>query len=264
MRLGYGILFDVMDNKVIMYIVLLVAVLGAAIWGLWHLDKQAAPKRDAYAGLAECLSEKDIIFYGAYWCPACAEQKVMFEGAAKKLPYLECSPDGRGTQIDECIDAGIDNYPVWEFNGNYRCSGITSPEVLAHIAGCQLPTYDDIDNTPGALYERLVVTKSRESLKKRGIAADKIDEFITTTREGIDTYLTENHQTTVDTVQDSAHLLAAMAETLYNCAPYEKPPEETESEGIEIQMTPEGTTESEEVEIELVPETGGGAAEGGE
>ena len=254
-----------MDNKIIMYIVLLVAVLGAVIWGLWHMDQQAAPKREAYVALAECLSEKDIIFYGAYWCPACAEQKTIFEGAAKKLPYLECSPDGRGTQIDACIDAGIDNYPVWEFDGNYRCSGITSPEVLAHIAKCSLPTYGDIDNTPSALYERLVVVKSKESLKKRGIAADKIDEFITTTRESVDTYLTDNHQVTVDTVQDSAHLLAAMAEVLYNCAPYEKEVEEVESEGIEIQVTPEGeAVESEGVEIELVPEAGVDSPEGGE
>ena len=230
----------VMDTKIIGYSVFLAVVLAGVIWGLWYLDQQAAPKREAYADLAQCLSERGVIFYGAFWCPACAQQKTMFGSAAKKLPYTECSLPDR-TQNDLCTEAEIANYPVWEFDGNYRCGGITSPEVLAHISGCDLPVYEGIDNTPSALYERLVVVASGESFRKRGIPQSDIDEFIAATTESVNTYLTEHHEATIDTVRDSAHLLAALAEVLHNCAPHEEQAAEAgiEVEGLEPVFVPE-------------------------
>ena len=235
---GCGILLSIMEGKIIGYIVVLVLVLGGVVGGLWHLDKQAAPKREAYANLVQCLSERGVVFYGAFWCPACAQQKTMFGSAAKQLPYVECSlPDRR--QNEMCTEAEIANYPVWEFDGNYRCGGVTSPEVLAHLSGCDLPVYEGVVSTPSALFDRLVVTASNESLKKRGIAQSDIDAYIATTTEGINTYLTEQYGTTLETVEDSAHLLAAVAEVLHSCAPYEKQaPVTVESEGVEIEVVP--------------------------
>ena len=248
---------SMISKKIVIYIVLLVVVLLVAIWGLWLLDQQAAPKREAYADLAQCLSDKGVIFYGAYWCPACAQQKTMFEGAVKKLPYVECSPDGRGTQTDECTEAEIDNYPVWEFDrdgGKYRCGGVTSPEVLAYTAGCSLPTYGDVENTPGALYERLVVTASRETLKKRGVAVGQIEEYIQSSTDAINVYLTEQYDgATVDTVANTEYILEAVGEVLHSCAPYEKQViEVTESEGVEIELVPEEGADSAGDETESV------------
>ena len=232
--------FQYMDTKIIGYIVVLVIVLGGAIGGLWYLDQQAAPKREAYTNLAQCLSERGVVFYGAFWCPACAQQKTMFGSAAKQLPYTECSLPDR-SQNEMCTEAEIANYPVWEFDGNYRCGGVTTPEVLAHLSGCDLPAYEGVESTPSALFDRLVVTASNESLKKRGIAQSDIDAYIVTTTEGINTYLTEQYGMTLETVEDSAHLLAAIAEVLHSCAPYEK----------------QAVVESEGVEIEVVPNSGG-------
>lgn len=231
-----------MEKKTIIYTVLLVTALAVVVGLLWQLDQQAAPKRNAYADLARCLSEKDVKFYGAFWCPACAQQKALFEGSAKQLPYVECSLPNR-QQNDLCTEAEITNYPVWEFNGNYRCSSVTGVEVLAHLADCALPTYDGIKQTPNALYERLVAAQAVDSLKKRGIPADKIDEFIQATVESINTHLTEQHGTTIETVASADHMLTAIAETLYNCAPYEK--QEPEEEMIEGEAA-EGETPSEE------------------
>src|SRR3990167_1997862 len=60
---------------------------------------------------AQCLEEKGVTFYGAFWCPHCQEQKKMFGNSARLLPYVECSqPDGK-TQTQVCIDKKIESYP---------------------------------------------------------------------------------------------------------------------------------------------------------
>ena len=237
-----------MDKKIIGYILLLGIVLAVAVWGLWYMDQQAAPKREAYADLAQCLSESDVTFYGAFWCPACAQQKAMFDGSVKKLPYKECSLPDR-TQNEMCVESEITNYPVWEFEqedgGKYRCGGVTSPEILAHVSGCALPTYEGIDNTVAGLYKRLIVDTTTDSLKKRGVPLSTIQETIESATEAVDTYLTDNHGTTTDSTDSVEHLLNAIAETLHNCAPYEKQEEVEESESIEIELAPEGEVDSE-------------------
>ena len=55
-------------------------------------------KPDGLETFAQCLGEKRALFYGAFWCPHCQEQKAMFGAAQRRLPYVECStPDGRRT-----------------------------------------------------------------------------------------------------------------------------------------------------------------------
>ena len=255
-----------MERKILIYSVLLAVLLVTVIGLLWLMDKQAAPKREALAQLAQCLSEKEAIFYGAFWCPACAQQKAMFGGSAKKLPYIECSLPDR-TQNEFCTEREIANYPVWEFDGSYRCGGVTNSELLAHFSGCAAPQYDDIAYTTEALYERLVVDRVTESLKKRGTPASTIGEVITEATAAVDTYLTDKYGTTVDTVENAEHLLIAIAETQFNCAPYEKSEVATgeEMEPFEIEVLPAedgaaGSTGA--VEIEAVPaeDAGGGEA----
>ena len=234
-----------MEKKSIVYGVLVGVLLVIVVGLLWVADQQAAPKREAYAALAQCLSEEEVTFYGAFWCPACAQQKAMFEGSVKKLPYLECSLPDR-TQNEMCTEAEIANYPVWEFTREggelYRCGGVVSPEVLAHVSGCALPTYEGVDNTVAGLYERLVVEATTDSLKRRGIPAETIQETIDSVTEGIDMYLTETHETTIESTDSVEHLLTAIAETLHNCAPYEKQEEEAMPEigDAEIELVPVG------------------------
>ena len=219
----------IMEKKSIVYGILVGVLLVIVVGFLWVLDRQEAPKREAYADLVQCLSEEDVIFYGAFWCPACAQQKAMFGGSAKKLPYEECSLPNR-SQNEMCTEKEITNYPVWEFvredDTLYRCGGIVSPEVLAHLAGCPLPSYDGVDNTVDGLYERLVVETLTESLKKRGVPSSTIQETIDSAVEGINQYLTDTYGTTVDDTDSVAYLLTAISETLHSCAPFEQQVEE--------------------------------------
>ena len=76
----------------------LLAMLQLSATGL--LERREDPRLRA---LAQHLAQSDAKFYGASWCPACNEQKRVFGAAARHLPYVECSPDGRngGDTIDK-------------------------------------------------------------------------------------------------------------------------------------------------------------------
>ncbi len=66
-----------------------------------------------YPKFTECLNTKQVVMFGASWCPHCASQKQMFGRSAKNLPYFECSKNG--SQVKECNDRGIMSYPTWQF-----------------------------------------------------------------------------------------------------------------------------------------------------
>ena len=88
--------------------------------------------------LAEHLERSGARFYGAYWCPKCNEQKRAFGGAARRLPYVECSPNGRNGGIAfDCASAGIYSYPTWVIGGR-QYTGVLSPERLAAMSGYDL------------------------------------------------------------------------------------------------------------------------------
>lgn len=85
-------------------------------------------------GLAEHLTNTGAKFYGSYWCPHCAEQKEMFGGSVKRLPYVECSPGGPSApQAAECNAKNIQGYPTWIINGE-RLNGTQSLESLAQAS----------------------------------------------------------------------------------------------------------------------------------
>ena len=96
------------------------------------------PPAHKYDALAKCIAQSSTTFYGAFWCPHCAEQKTKFGTGAQYLPYVECSlPSGSGeTQV--CIDHGIIQYPTWVFADGSRSVGVQTPEILATKTGCAL------------------------------------------------------------------------------------------------------------------------------
>ena len=67
-----------------------------------------------YNDFAQCLTQKKLKFYGAFWCPHCQAQKAAFGGAAEFLPYVECSNTDR-SQNDTCTTAHIESYPTREY-----------------------------------------------------------------------------------------------------------------------------------------------------
>lgn len=116
-----------------------VALAGVGIVLVLHLyfaGTRAGAEAAAEArALALHLKAVDARFYGASWCPLCGDQKELFGGAAKLLPYVECSPQGpRAPQAPECRAAAIETYPTWEIAGR-RHERLLSLEELATLSG---------------------------------------------------------------------------------------------------------------------------------
>lgn len=122
-----------------LFALVLTAVLGAGA--------RAQPPQSGAAGLgtalqasnaqqqalAEHLRRSGVLFYGAWWCPACFRQKSLFgEQAGNRLPYVECDRDKAGR--DRCQAAGIRAFPTW-VKGNDRLEGIQSLDTLKAWSG---------------------------------------------------------------------------------------------------------------------------------
>ncbi|MFQ5881752.1 MAG: vitamin K epoxide reductase family protein [Candidatus Methylomirabilales bacterium] len=113
----------------------LVLVLALHLYytGVW--GKAAEAEDPTMRALAIHLAKADAKFYGASWCPHCQEQKRLFRASAHRLPYIECSPQGRyGPQAQRCRHMGIRTYPTWIINGR-RYEGLLSLRQLAAYSG---------------------------------------------------------------------------------------------------------------------------------
>ncbi len=111
---------------------LVVASLQMHYSGLF--DPAAGPEKPYLKALALHLQESGAKFYGAYWCPSCENQKALFEASAHRLPYVECTPDGRGGhRAFSCVTESIQRYPTWIIN-NQRYERTLNPERLARLS----------------------------------------------------------------------------------------------------------------------------------
>lgn len=112
-------------------LVIIVAAIGMSLFaraGPGNLDP-----------FAQCLKDKKVVFYGAFWCPHCQNTKKLFGNSARLLPYVECStPDGKG-QLQICVDKKIVNYPTWDFPDGSRLTGERTLQELGDKTGCTLP-----------------------------------------------------------------------------------------------------------------------------
>jgi len=85
--------------------------------------------------LAKYLTEKGVIFYGAYWCSHCKEQKELFgDEAMRYITYYECDPQGENSKAKECEAANIQGYPTWIYNGEKK-EGTQTLDILANWVG---------------------------------------------------------------------------------------------------------------------------------
>lgn len=115
------------------WVVALIVIIALIVYGVILNNRPS--ELDSFA---QCLDEKEAIFYGAFWCPHCQAQKKMFGRSSKYLPYIECSaPDGK-SQKKVCDDAGIEGYPTWVFADGSRLGGEVELEALAEKTGCEL------------------------------------------------------------------------------------------------------------------------------
>ena len=108
------------------------AAVGFLLIGYGASAPQVAAN-DYATGLAKHLSASRAKFYGAYWCPHCADQKAMFGPAAALLPYIECDPRSPVGRPQVCAAAGVKAYPTWEIKGQ-RYEGVLSLDELARLS----------------------------------------------------------------------------------------------------------------------------------
>lgn len=113
--------------------VAIVVLFGVAFWIYW----QNLP--GALDEFAKCLKEKNVLFYGAFWCPHCQSQKRMFGNSEKYLPYVECSTADSNGQLPVCNQANIKAYPTWQFQDGSRQEGELTLQELSEKSGCSLP-----------------------------------------------------------------------------------------------------------------------------
>lgn len=121
-------------KKTLSYLLVAIVVIGGI--GYWIYDSSQPGKYDNFA---KCLNDKGAVFFGAFWCPHCQNQKKAFGKSFKYVKYIECStPDGRG-QTKECKDKNIEGYPTWDFTDGSRESSEVPFPKLSEKTGCTLP-----------------------------------------------------------------------------------------------------------------------------
>lgn len=99
-------------------VLLLVGAFAAGGLHAWQNGWLLPPEDPQLRGLAEHLEASGAKYYGAFWCPNCQEQRRMFGRSADRLPYVECSPNGRrGAVAVECVINDINSYPTWVIDG---------------------------------------------------------------------------------------------------------------------------------------------------
>lgn len=125
-----------MNKYYIIGVVLVVSIIALLGWARSHKE----PTTSIYDTFTQCVADSGAIFYGAFWCPHCIDQKTEVGTAAAYYPYVECSTPDRHGQLPECQEAGITGYPTWEFADGSRESGHVPLEILAAKTGCILPT----------------------------------------------------------------------------------------------------------------------------
>jgi thiol-disulfide isomerase/thioredoxin len=113
----------------IIFAVAVVIIVG--VWAWRGVNSVASGKYDQFA---QCLADKKVTMYGAYWCPHCQDQKRKFGDSWRLIPYVECTKE-----VNKCKEAKVDGYPTWIFPDGNVLKGEQSLEKLSEESGCPLP-----------------------------------------------------------------------------------------------------------------------------
>ena len=96
--------------------------------------------RGEYDAFAQCLTDRGVIMYGAYWCPHCQNEKKAFGDSFRFVNYVECTQE-----TGKCLVEKINGYPTWIFPTSSadgpdggRFEGEMGLEKLSEASGCLL------------------------------------------------------------------------------------------------------------------------------
>lgn len=122
------------------WIVGTIVVAALFSWGAYVLQTGPKTVTNAYT-IAACLQEKEVVMYGAYWCPSCAKQKKKFGAAFQLIDEVECDPRGENPETERCVARNIQKTPTWiqEQDGQEikRLEGAHSLEELSKEFECE-------------------------------------------------------------------------------------------------------------------------------
>ena len=138
-----------MKNIKIILIILIILIIIVSGCSTSKYSKESLDK------FANCLAEKGVVEYGAFWCPNCAKQEKMFGRSfsiIKEKVYVECDPRcsveniedlpvacrGKLGQTELCLEKKENKYPTWDFPNSKRLIGVQEFENLAKESGCEL------------------------------------------------------------------------------------------------------------------------------
>ncbi|MFA5830555.1 MAG: thioredoxin domain-containing protein [Candidatus Paceibacterota bacterium] len=127
--------------KIFLWTLVVVVAGGGLLFAVKTINKES-PKGIAagrYDVFAQCLKDSEAVFYGAFWCSHCQEQKKAFGDSARLLPYVECSTADMKGQTQICKDKKITGYPTWIFKDGSKLSGLVEMNELSQKTGCALP-----------------------------------------------------------------------------------------------------------------------------
>ncbi len=125
---------------------ILILALVIATFGLVACTEGGNNEEQNLDQLAQCLTEKGVVMYGAYWCGHCNNQKLAFGDSWQYITYQECDPAGENGNREACLEAGVKAYPTWVFPGQENFVGEQPIEALAKAANCDefLPSEEDV------------------------------------------------------------------------------------------------------------------------
>lgn len=110
------------------FVLLFMIILGFVFTSI---DKSDNSNIDNFA---KCLNDKNVVMYGAYWCPHCKKQKQLFGKSFEYINYVECT-----IETKKCEEEEIKGYPTWIFEDGTRISGQMSFEQLSNKSSCPAP-----------------------------------------------------------------------------------------------------------------------------
>lgn len=120
-----------MSKKSVFTIIVVILVLSAGTW--FVLRNRILPPAANLDTFAQCLAQKAVTMYGAYWCSVCKEEKKAFGDSFRFVSYVECTAEPQ-----KCLDAGIKGYPTWIFPDGGKFEGKQGIEKLSQESGCPL------------------------------------------------------------------------------------------------------------------------------
>ena len=107
----------------------------AFLYGCDDSNSVSGPEKKNFSSsdvvpLAQCLSEKGAILYGADWCPHTVRQKEAFGDGFVYINYVECTKNET-----LCVEAEIEHSPTWIIN-EIKIWGFYELDTLAKVASC--------------------------------------------------------------------------------------------------------------------------------